>query len=65
MPHNHHVCPWWMGYLLITPFRRFMQDPVKILSPFMKPGMTVLEIGPGMDISRSRSPGWSDPKAGS
>jgi ubiquinone/menaquinone biosynthesis C-methylase UbiE len=25
-----------------------MQDPVKILSPFVKPSMRVLEIGPGM-----------------
>ena len=48
MPHNHHVCPWWVGYLLISPFRRFMQDPKKILPPHVQPGMTVLEIGPGM-----------------
>ena len=48
MPHNHHVCPWWVGYLLIAPFRRIMQDPEKILSPWVQPGMTVLEIGPGM-----------------
>ncbi|MBN1130166.1 MAG: class I SAM-dependent methyltransferase [Chitinispirillaceae bacterium] len=48
MPHNHHVCPWWIGYLLISPLRRLMQDPWKILSPYVRPDMTVLEIGPGM-----------------
>jgi ubiquinone/menaquinone biosynthesis C-methylase UbiE len=42
------VCPWWMGYLLISPFRRLYQNPDKILSPYVKNGMTVLEIGPGM-----------------
>jgi ubiquinone/menaquinone biosynthesis C-methylase UbiE len=48
MPHQHHVCPWWVGYLLVNPIRRFMQDPVKILSPYAQNDMTVLEIGPGM-----------------
>lgn len=43
-----HVCPWWLGYFLINPFRRLRQDPRKILSPFVREGMTVLEPGPGM-----------------
>ena len=42
------VCPWWLGYMLINPFRKLMQDPVKILSPYVIQGMTVLEPGPGM-----------------
>jgi ubiquinone/menaquinone biosynthesis C-methylase UbiE len=42
------VCPWWMGYFLIVPLRRFYQSPGKILSPYIKSEMTVLEIGPGM-----------------
>jgi ubiquinone/menaquinone biosynthesis C-methylase UbiE len=48
MPGRHHVCPWWMGYFLINPLRRLMQNPVTILSPYVREGMTVLEIGPGM-----------------
>ena len=45
----HRVCPWWIGYLLASPVRRwFGQDPVKILSPYISEGMTVLEPGPGM-----------------
>jgi len=43
------VCPWWIGYLLASPLRRWLgQDPVKILSPYVREGMTVLEPGPGM-----------------
>jgi len=42
------VCPWWVGYLLISPIRRWLQDPEKILSPYITEGITVLDIGPGM-----------------
>lgn len=47
MPHS--VCPWWIGYLLASPVRKWIgQDPEKILSPYVREGMTVLEPGPGM-----------------
>ncbi len=42
------VCPWFPGYLLASPIRRLVQDPAKILSPYVKPGMTVVEPGPAM-----------------
>ena len=42
------VCPWWIGYLLLGPLRRALQDPARILSPYVRAGMTVLEPGPGM-----------------
>ena len=45
---EHHVCPWYIGYFLANPLRKLYQDPVKILSPYVKTGMTVLEVGPGM-----------------
>ncbi len=44
----HHICPWWLGYLLASPIRRWLQDPERILAPYVKGGMTVLEPGPGM-----------------
>jgi len=44
----HLVCPWWLGYLLASPVRKLIQDPSKILSGHVRPGMTVLEPGPGM-----------------
>jgi ubiquinone/menaquinone biosynthesis C-methylase UbiE len=43
-----HICPWWIGYLLVSPLRRLGQHPAKILSPYIKPGMTVLDVGCGM-----------------
>jgi ubiquinone/menaquinone biosynthesis C-methylase UbiE len=43
-----HVCPWWLGYMLISPVRRFLENPEQILGPYVREGMTVLEIGPGM-----------------
>ena len=43
-----HVCPPWVGYLLLNPFRRWVENPHKILGPFVAEGMTVLEPGCGM-----------------
>ena len=43
-----HVCPWWLGYLLASPIRKFGQNPTKILAPFVTEGMTCLDVGPGM-----------------
>ena len=43
-----HTCPWWLGYLLVTPLRRLKEDPARILAPHVQEGMTVLEPGPGM-----------------
>ena len=45
---KHGVCPWWIGYLLASPVRKLWQDPVRILAPLVRAGMTVLEPGPGM-----------------
>ncbi len=42
------VCPWWLGYFLASPLRRWFDDPSKLLKPYVRPGMTVLEPGPGM-----------------
>ena len=42
------VCPWWLGYLLASPLRRLLHNPEKIVGPYIRPGMTVLEPGPGM-----------------
>ncbi len=42
------VCPWWVGYLLVSPLRRLLHNPDTILAGFVTPGMTVLEVGPAM-----------------
>lgn len=46
---SNRVCPWWLGPVLASRFRKWLgQDPFKILSPYVRQGMTVLEPGPGM-----------------
>ena len=42
------VCPWWLGYFLMNPLRRWRQAPDAILAPHVRPGMTVADIGCGM-----------------
>jgi len=44
----HRVCPWWIGYLLLTPFRRWGQNPITVLGPHVTRGMTVLDVGCAM-----------------
>lgn len=45
----HRVCPWWVGYILASPLRRWISEsPEFLLAPYLRPGMTVLEPGPGM-----------------
>jgi ubiquinone/menaquinone biosynthesis C-methylase UbiE len=46
--HRHGVCPWWLGWFLLSPLRRLRQDPRTILAPHVHEGMTALEPGPGM-----------------
>ncbi|KMY65790.1 methyltransferase type 11 [Desulfocarbo indianensis] len=43
-----HVCPVWVGYLLLNPLRKLLENPERLLAPFITPGMTVLEPGCGM-----------------
>jgi tRNA A58 N-methylase Trm61 len=46
---GERVCPWWLGYFLISPIRRWgAGQPEKLLAPSVREGMTVLEPGPGM-----------------
>ena len=45
---KRHVCPWWLGFALASPIRKWLQDPDAILGPYVRTGMSVLEPGPGM-----------------
>ncbi len=42
------TCPVWVGYLLILPVRKLYQNPYKILSNYLSPGMQVIDYGCGM-----------------
>jgi ubiquinone/menaquinone biosynthesis C-methylase UbiE len=44
-----YVCPWWAASFTInTPLRRWFHDPRKIVGPYVKPGMTAIDIGCGV-----------------
>ena len=45
---GHRVCPWWLGWFLISPLRRFAHDPERIVGPFLRPGMVAVDFGCGM-----------------
>jgi len=45
---KHHLFPWWGGFWLLSPFRKLVQNPIKITEKYIKPGMNVLDIGCGM-----------------
>ena len=45
-----HVCPWWGGYFLDNPLRRWIHNPTRILAPYVRPGMTALDFGCGMGM---------------
>ena len=44
----HHTCPIWIGYLLLSPLRKFLENPEKIFKPHIKNGMNILDIGSAM-----------------
>jgi ubiquinone/menaquinone biosynthesis C-methylase UbiE len=43
-----HVCPWWLAYAFDNPVRRLFHRSEKIFSPYLKPGMTAMDVGCGM-----------------
>lgn len=45
---HEHVFPWWAGYLLLNPMRKRAANPDGLLEPYVKPGMTVLDLGCAM-----------------
>lgn len=42
------ICPWWLCFTFDNWFRTLFHDPENLLSPYVKPGNTVIDIGPGM-----------------
>lgn len=45
---SHMVCPAWLGYFLLNPLRRLLENPERMLRGLIIEGMTVLEPGCGM-----------------
>ena len=47
-PCNHSVCSWWKAYFFDNWLRRLIHDPSKIVGPYVKKDMHVLDLGCGM-----------------
>ena len=45
---SHRVCPWWLGYLFLSPLRKWMENPARVLRPHVKPGMRAVDVGCAM-----------------
>ncbi len=44
----HRVCPPFIGYFLLNPLRRLIENPDRMFRGLVREGMTVLEPGCGM-----------------
>lgn len=45
---RHHTCPRWMCFTFDNCLRRLVQNPDKIISPYVREGSVVLDVGPGI-----------------
>ncbi len=45
---KHHVCPRWLCFTFDNWIRRRLQNPDKIIKPYVREGDTVVDIGPGI-----------------
>ncbi len=44
----NHVCPVWLAYTFLLPLRKYQHNPEKILSPYIRDGMNVMDYGCAM-----------------
>jgi ubiquinone/menaquinone biosynthesis C-methylase UbiE len=44
---DKHICPWWLAYTFDNPLRRFLHDPYAIMRPYLREGMTSIDLGCG------------------
>ncbi|MCU0694369.1 MAG: methyltransferase domain-containing protein [Polyangiaceae bacterium] len=45
---NAHVCPVWLGRLLLNPLRRLLENPDAILASLVRPGDVAVDVGCAM-----------------
>lgn len=45
---RHPPCPRWMCFTFDNRFRRMIQNPRRIIGPFVREGDVVLDVGPGI-----------------
>jgi ubiquinone/menaquinone biosynthesis C-methylase UbiE len=42
------VCPWWLCFTFDNPFRKLLHNPKTMLSPYVQPGSSAIDVGAGM-----------------
>ena len=42
------VCPWWLCFTFDNRLRRLLHAPKQILSPYVRPGDSAIDVGAGM-----------------
>ena len=47
MDHNH-VCPWSHRWMLTVAGRKLLNNPGRIVGPWLQPGMTAMDVGCGV-----------------
>lgn len=45
---ERHTCPWWLAYTWDNKIRNTFQNTEVILKPYLKEGITALDVGCGM-----------------
>lgn len=45
---SQETCPWWLCFTFDNFIRRALQNPAKVVQPYVKEGYKVLDVGPGM-----------------
>lgn len=45
---SDHICPWWLAYTFDNPLRRLVHRPERVLAPYVRQGMNVMDVGCGM-----------------
>ena len=46
-----HVCPWWLAYTFDHRLRRLAHNPEKLFGKYVRPGMTVVDLGCGLGFN--------------
>jgi len=46
-----HVCPWWLAYSFDNVLRRAFMKPEAMFGEYVRPGMTVADVGCGMGFN--------------
>jgi ubiquinone/menaquinone biosynthesis C-methylase UbiE len=58
---DRHTCPWWLAYSWDHRLRTLIQDPDRIIRPYVREGDRVLDVGCGMGFFSIAMAGYVGP----